>query len=271
MYLADVHTHTRLSPDSDAPLLDMARAAKEAGLDELCTTDHCDLLDGEGHFVPEFDWSAARAQMAETREMLDGRLRLRLGLELGSAPFNPEAARAILTGGGEDLDFVLGSLHNWMGAEENIDFYYTDFSRDPARCRRAVENALDSTWTLVTGCSDCYDSLAHIVYPLRYMARDGQELSLADYEERVRAIFAQVARTDHALEVNTNRGKDLAAWPELLGWFRDCGGRYVTVGSDAHRPQDVAAGIRAGTELVRQAGFDGVTTYVRRKPVVHPF
>ena len=187
------------------------RAAQAAGLSDLCATDHCDLLNGEGRFAPDFDWPAALAQMAQAREGLTGRLQLRLGLELGSAPFDPAAARKLLTGAGEALDFVLGSLHNWVGAEENIDFYYTDFSGDPARCRRALENALDSTWALVTDCPDCYDSLAHIVYPLRYMARDGQALSLADYEERVRDIFTQVARTDHALEVNTNRGRDLAA------------------------------------------------------------
>ncbi len=183
----------------------------------------------------------------------------------------PEALLELAVRNPEALDFVLGSLHNWVGAEENIDFYYTDFSGGLAQCRRALENALDSTWALVTDCPDCYDSLAHIVYPLRYMARDGQALSLADYEERVRDIFTQVARTDHALEVNTNRGQDLEVWPQVLGWFRDCGGRYVTIGSDAHRPQDVAAGIREGTELVRQAGFAGVTTYVRRRPVIHPF
>ncbi len=271
MYLADMHTHTQISPDSGARLVDMARAAAAAGLDELYVTDHCDLLDGEGRFAPDFDWPAALAQMAQAREGLTGRLQLRLGLELGSAPFDPAAARKLLTGAGEALDFVLGSLHNWVGAEENIDFYYTDFSGGLAQCRRALENALDSTWALVTDCPDCYDSLAHIVYPLRYMARDGQALSLADYEERVRDIFTQVARTDHALEVNTNRGQDLEVWPQVLGWFRDCGGRYVTIGSDAHRPQDVAAGIREGTELVRQAGFAGVTTYVRRRPVIHPF
>ena len=40
MYYADYHTHSRLSPDSDAPLLDMAEAAARAGLSELCITDH---------------------------------------------------------------------------------------------------------------------------------------------------------------------------------------------------------------------------------------
>ncbi len=50
MYLADMHTHTQISPDSGARLADMARAAAAAGLDELYVTDHCDLLDGEGRF-----------------------------------------------------------------------------------------------------------------------------------------------------------------------------------------------------------------------------
>ena len=44
MYLTDYHTHTVLSPDSETPLSAMADAAAAAGLDELCVTDHCDLL-----------------------------------------------------------------------------------------------------------------------------------------------------------------------------------------------------------------------------------
>ena len=78
MYLADMHTHTQISPDSGARLVDMARAAAAAGLDELYVTDHCDLLNGEGRFAPDFDWPAALAQMAQAREGLTGRLQLRL-------------------------------------------------------------------------------------------------------------------------------------------------------------------------------------------------
>ena len=271
MYLADQHTHTRMSPDSGAPLAEVVRAAQTAGLDELCTTDHCDLLDGRGRFTPRFPWGEVLEQFHAVRAQLSGDFSLRLGVELGSAPFAPDDARRLLGEAGEELDFVLGSLHNWMGEEGNIDFYYTEFTHQPDRCRRALDNALDSTWTLVSRYPDCYDSLAHMVYPLRYMARDGQRFTLWDREEQVRAILTRVARTDHALEVNTNRGRDLEAWPTLLRWFRECGGRYVTVGSDAHEPRDVAAGVREGTELVRQAGFEGVTTYCRRRPVLHRF
>ena len=269
MYLCDIHTHTRISPDSSARLRDMVFAALEAGLDELCVTDHCDLLDQRGAPADGFDWPAALAQYRAAKGLAGSSLCLRLGLELGSAPARPEAARSVIAGAGDELDFVLGSLHNWIGAEGNVDLHDIDYSGDPALCRRALENSLDNTWTLVTELPDCYDSLAHIVYPLRYIRRDGMELSLADYEERVRAIFTQVARTGHALEVNTYQGRDLDSWPPLLDWFRQCGGELVTVGSDAHRPQDMAKGIPQALELLKAAGFSHVATFSRRKPELH--
>lgn len=269
MFLCDSHTHTLISPDSRAPLEAMARAAAAAGVKELCVTDHCDLLDGKGRPSLSFDWQAAREQYRRACAGLPGGLELRFGLELGSAPYDPAAARAVLAGGGEELDFVLGSLHNWIGAQGNIDLYYTRFAGDQELCRQAMENALEHTWTLVTRCADCYDSLAHVDYPLRYIRRDGMDLDLAGYEDRLRAIFTEVARTGHALEVNTRHGLDLDAWPPILRWFRECGGTLVTVGSDAHRPGDVARGIPAALRLLRAAGFRQVTTFVRRQPVTH--
>ena len=145
----------------------------------------------------------------------------------------------------------------------------TDYRGNPALARRAMESTLDHTWTLVTQLSDCYDSLAHISYPLRYIRKDGVDLSMSDYEERVRAILTEVAKTDHAMEVNVWQGNDLHSWPLLLRWFKECGGRLVTVGADAHRPEDVAKGVPQGLELIKAAGFDCVTTYEHRKPVRH--
>lgn len=269
MYLCDVHTHTLISPDSRARLSDMIASAEAAGLQELCVTDHCDLLDFEGKPVTAFDWPAALDQYHQAQAALRSPLDLRLGIELGSAPFSPAAARDILAQPGDELDFVLGSLHNWIGVHGSGDLYFSQFGGDPALCREAVEHCLDKTWSLITQCPDCYDSLAHIVYPLRYMKRDGMDVTLADYEERVRAIFTEIARTDHALEVNVCRGKDLDCWPPLLDWFRQCGGQLVTVGSDAHRPDDMAKGVPQGLDMIRAAGFDHVTTFRRRKPVLH--
>lgn len=269
MYLCDTHTHTQISFDSEAPLRDMAYAAIDAGLCELCVTDHCDLLDAQGNLDDSFNWPGAKAQYHQALPAADGRLTLRLGIELGSITYAPRIARRILAEGGNEVDFVLGSIHNWIGRRDNHDLYYTDYTNNPALCREAMENALDSTWDMVTNCPDCYDSLAHIIYPPRYMRRDGQSLTLDSYEERVRAIFTQIARTDHALEVNTWKGVDIAPWAPLLRWYRECGGRFITLGSDAHAPADVGKGIPAVLDLLQYAGFDRVTTYEKRRPVLH--
>ncbi len=269
MYLSDIHTHSQISFDSEAPLLSMAEAAIAAGLDELCVTDHCDLLTADGKLDDFFDWPAAKAQYHATLPAVEGRLTLRLGIELGSIIYAPEIARRILAEGGSEVDFVLGSIHNWIGVRDNHDLYYTDYTNDPALCRAAMENALDSTWRMVTECPDCYDSLAHIIYPPRYMRRDGQNLTLDSFEDQVRQIFTKIAATDHALEVNTWRGVDIDPWLPLLHWFKDCGGKYLTFGSDAHAPADVGRGIREIVPLVRAAGFDYVTTYEKRRPVLH--
>ncbi len=269
MYLCDIHSHTKISPDSRAELPDMVRAAMSAGLQELCVTDHFDMLDIRGVRWTRFDWPAAFAQYHAVKREVGDAITLRLGLELGSAPYDPDNARAALAQGGEELDFVLGSLHNWLGMEGGIDLGSSNYRDNEPLARRAMASTLDHTWTLVTQYPDCYDSLAHIVYPLRYIHRDGVELSIDDYEDRVRAIFTEVARTDHAMEVNVYRGKDLASWPPLLTWFKECGGKLVTVGADAHRPEDVGKGIPQALEMLKAAGFDRVATFERRRPVLH--
>ena len=44
MYLADYHVHSRISPDASYPMARLAEAARAAGLDELCFTDHVEPI-----------------------------------------------------------------------------------------------------------------------------------------------------------------------------------------------------------------------------------
>ena len=91
MYCSDYHTHSQLSPDSSAPLEQMAQAAVEAGLDELCVTDHCDLLTLQGEPVERYDWPPAVAQYQAAAAQFSSGLTLKLGLELGMGHLNPAA------------------------------------------------------------------------------------------------------------------------------------------------------------------------------------
>ena len=51
--------------------------------------------------------------------------------------------------------------------------------------------------------------------------------------------------------------------------FRQYGGRLVTTGSDAHKPQNCGQDLLAAQALLRAAGFDCIATFERRQPRLH--
>ena len=104
----------------------MLRAAQAAGLSDLCATDHCDLLDLDGGRVTGLDWAPILTQYQAARGDCPAGVKLRLGLELGGAPVDPDCAAAILSGA--DLDFVIGSIHNLSPAKGGKDFYFLDYT-----------------------------------------------------------------------------------------------------------------------------------------------
>lgn len=262
MYLADFHTHSLCSPDSDAPLADMARAAVEAGLSQLCTTDHFDMIGDYGGPAEDPDWGAITRQYEQVCQNLPEGLTLRLGLELGSGHLDLDRAHRVLSQA--PVDFVLGSVHNQSPEAGGTDFYFLNY-HSPEFCYQSLDNYFASMAELAP--LDCYDSLAHVIYPLRYMTRrDGQDVTLDSYWDRIRDIFQKAAQTGHALEVNTDRGRTVADWKPVLELFKACGGELVTLGSDAHTPQDVGKGIAQAQELLRTCGWKYFTVYQGRKP-----
>ena len=263
MYLTDLHTHSRLSMDGEAPLEEMAQAAVQAGLSAFTVTDHCDLLDGSGRRCLNYDWAPALEQFERTRQAFP-QLRLGLGLELGGAYVSPVHARAILAGAGDRLDFVIGSIHNYRECRGGGDFYYTRFT-SPQLCHDALDDYFTSMEQLAA-LPDCYDVLGHIIYPLRYMERDGQHITLEGYYPRIEAILRTAIALGKGMEVNTCRGRTVAQWRPLLERYRALGGTILTVGSDAHRPGDVAKGVEEACQLIKSCGFSRIAVYEGRKP-----
>lgn len=258
MYLTDYHCHSILSFDGQAPLSVMAERALEAGIRELCITDHCDLLDADARRVYTCDWAPALEQYHREAERFAGRLELKLGLEFGMGHIDPPAARAILDQ--PELDFVIGSVHNLSPGRGGTDLYHLDYST-PESCYAALDDYFESMELLVD--SPFYDVLGHVIYPLRYM--HGM-VTVEPYLDRIEAILRRVARDGKGMEVNTCRGLTVEDWRPVLERYRAAGGRIVTVGSDAHNPDHAGAGVEAAFLLLREMGFGQVAVYRRREP-----
>jgi histidinol-phosphatase (PHP family) len=154
------------------------------------------------------------------------------------------------------FDRVLASVHvvEWEG--ETTDASERGFMK-PRNAAEVFRLYLGEVLALIE--SDMpFEVLAHLEYPKRYWpahpAYDERQ-----YEDEFRAILRAAARRGVVLELNTTRGGEPNRFPcpgpAVLGWWREEGGRAISFGSDAHSPEDLAAGFGVARDVAAAAGF----------------
>lgn len=263
--VADSHTHSCFSHDGSDSITSLCERAVEIGLYALTITDHC-----ECNLYEERKYEQAiKNSYAETKRVADvfkGKLHLYKGIELGQAIQNLEAAESILSQC--DFDFVLGSIHNNPDMQ---DFYLLDYSKLDVHDLLSVY--FDEILKLIAWGK--FDSLSHLTYPLRYIVGEQHKQVPYDvYRERIDCILKAVIEQNKALELNTSGlrqaiGKTLPCL-QVIQRFRELGGKYLTVGSDAHKQAHIGVAVDEGYEIAQQAGFSHITIFVNREPVLLP-
>lgn len=267
MRYADQHVHTACSRDSDVPMRVMAENARARGMAAICFTDHIDMADAvTGANDPDYPalWDAGRAMRRELRENPTEGIELRFGMELGEALQMPELSRKAAEE--EELDFVLGSLHN---LPDTPDFYFYRYTSE-AECRALNHRYLAALRALAD--FPAFDVMAHVGYTARYMRRAGfTERIEADgeYRDELADILSALISQGRGIEVNASglrTGDTTYPSESILRLYRDLGGEVLTVGGDAHKASDVGVGIPEAYELLRSLGFRYVAEFIRRKP-----
>lgn len=262
----DFHTHTDNSPDAVHSVMLLCERACQSGLRAIAVTDHCEC---DAYKKDGYDLTARQSffETTKARSVFAGQLIVLRGIELGQPLADPDAAADALS---RPLDFVLASLHALAGIQ---DFYYLDYSL-PENNPHELLSRYFVQLTDIVGWGK-FDSLAHLTYPLRYITGvHGIQVDITRYYDQIDRLFRLMARTGKALEINTSglRQELGVTLPDLalLRRFKDAGGEYVTIGSDAHRADDVGAGVEEGMALAAVAGFKYITLYQNRVPVQIP-
>lgn len=266
MYLADYHTHSTCSVDGCNTMTEMAAAAAAAGFDEICLTDHVDIVGWQGEQVLEHSWQNAIDQYAAAREALGGKIKIQLGVELGQATENFDRADRFLDDA-PPLDFIIGSLHNLSWEYGRKDFC-TLKQADEAFAREIIGTYLEEMLELCRWGR--FSVIGHLTLPLRYLNENlGMHMTFAGFEDAVTEVFKTIIPKGIGIELNTNRGNTPLPDRELLQLYRDLGGELITLGSDAHTPNYVGCVIPERQQLLRECGFRYFVTYEQLKPVYH--
>lgn len=268
MYLADYHVHSRISPDARYSMAEMAEAALKAGMDEICFTDHMEPVAWNGRDPIEFyDWDALAREFREAREAVGGRIRLRLGIELGEAVLDLPRTAELLKGAPE-LDFIIGSTHILSERFNLVDMYFFH-PKDEEEALLAIADYLE----LVKRTAEWgqFNVLGHLTLPLRYLNENqGFHLSFDGFESEVEDILRTAIRNGCGIELNTNRGHTPLPDRKWLRMYRDLGGELITLGTDAHTPEFVGCAVADRQQLLRECGFTRFCTFEKRQPIWHP-
>lgn len=251
--IADLHTHNCHSFDSRALPDCCFSAAVRSGVDIVAVTNHYDIdgiLDG---IYPDYDVAADMLEIENGREKYGSSLRIIRGVELGQPHQRPREAQDFLAA--QNFDYVLLALHNLRDVPDFSFWNFTEMTDE------MCEYWLDRYFAQVIELLEFphYDALAHLTYPYRYMKQAGRKVDFKRYRDKIAGIFAKLMARGAALEVNTSgyrQGLD-APMPDdsFMALYRECGGELTVIGSDAHKPEDIGAGIERAYEMLRTLGF----------------
>ena len=243
----------------------LAQAALDAGMDEICFTDHVEPLTwGSNELRPPYDWSALTADFANVQAALGDRIHLRLGMEMGDAQKAPAHMKKLLEDAPQ-FDFIIGSVHLLSRKYGGADLY--DYmTATAAEAQEALGDYLEEALALAK--LGGFTVLGHLTLPLRYFNEmRGLHTSFDPYEAEIREILKTLIENGRGIELNVNRGNTPLPDAKWLRLYRELGGELITLGTDAHSPEHVGRFIRERQALLKECGFTRFCTFEKQMPV----
>lgn len=270
--IMNLHTHTHHSPDG-APqtVAERVRAAEALGLRYMAITDHVEInryypashygaqeteeffYDGGG----VFERSAAETVAAQVES---SSVTLLCGAEIGQIPQDTERSMQIYHD--PRVDLIIGSVHELPARP---DFYFLDYAKEniPALVTAYFEELYRLAQT------DCWDILAHLTYGLRYLP-NRRAYDLTPHLELIDEILKTVIRKDKAIELNGSGLRKPQPYIDpdlvLVKRYRELGGKYLTISTDAHDTAYLGYGIDLLEDMARTAGFSELTWFEKHEP-----
>lgn len=265
--LCDLHMHSRFSFDGHASIFELLSSAFACGMDIIAVTDHFDMIDQRTGYRSYLNTEAERmGEFRAARTVCPKGRELLYGIELGDPQLMPILSHGFISA--RRFDFVIGALHF---LHDGVDFIEMDYSSPQTIDDMFVAYFKEMLNMVRFGG---FDTLAHLDYPLRAMKGCIASPTVEKYSALIEPVLKALADSGAALEINTRGTYDWQGRVGPEGWvlerFHQLGGRYVTVGSDAHNARNAGCGIIEAYRAAKAAGFDSITVFKDRQAIEYP-
>ncbi|UCE10316.1 MAG: histidinol-phosphatase HisJ family protein [Candidatus Thorarchaeota archaeon] len=275
--MIDYHVHPNYSLDAEGSLEEYCEVATRKGLREIAFTTHLDsdpatddcfvIVEGRRIDVQSGYWlehyEASVAEVAD--EYRERGIEVRLGVEVdiypGVAENLPEAFHRT------EFDIIIGSVHlidhRAISAEEGANAVFSKY---------AVEELGHNYFSIMTDVieSSFINVLGHIDLYRRYGETHYGEAIHSLWKPHMKLLTEKMKRFNVAFEINTSpwrkgQSETMPSRP-ILEALIERGITQLTLGSDAHRPEDVGAGVDRCLKLVQEMGFPSPVGFKKGVP-----
>jgi len=257
--VVDYHTHTALCKHGEGSVEDYIRKAVELGLDEIGCSEHIPMPDkfDEVHRMDLAQYYSEYAPaVSGLAEKYKKQLTVRRGIEADFFPGTEDWIRGFLIE--NSFDYVIGSVH-FLG-KWGFD--------NPVFVHHYEERNIDSTYEAYfeaireSARSGLFDIIAHCDLIKKFGHRPRK-----DMKEVLTETMKVIADANMCLEINTSGlrkpVKEIYPAESILALAKEF--RIpLTLGSDAHSPDDVARDFDKAIALIDRYGGGRITVFDQR-------
>jgi len=268
MIRADYHMHTHHSGDSDADMSEMLNRCRSLGFDRFCFTEHYDpdyvYTDQMEFGMFELDIDSYYKEYIEIAAKHSD-IRAGFGVELGVQPHLIDQLTGFVDS--KPLDFVIASSHLCY----RKDPYYPEFFE--GRNVTDTYNEYFQSIEEITRKFDHFDVYGHLDYVVRYSPEKDLHYKVSNHLDYIDSILTRLIQNGKGIEINTGglrHGlRSTNPCEDILKRYKELGGEIITVGSDAHKPEDIGALFDEAEQILLRSGFRFYTTFSDRRPEFH--
>ena len=262
MIYSDYHVHTKFSTDSQADMTDMIDKAVSLGLKEIMFTDHMDI-DFPDRNMPFCLYYPDYSEAVNLYKVLYmKKIDVLIGVEMGLQKHIVMEARMFTEF--NPFDFVIGSTHVIEGLDVSDPKFFEGKTKKQAYTEY-FESVLENA-----KLHNCYNVYGHLDYVNRYAPYEDKSIDYADYADVIDEILKVLVNKGKGLDVNTSGYRYGIGRPypqgAILKRFKELGGEIITVGSDAHRSEDIADHFEDAYKIIKEAGFKAIASFRNKKP-----
>jgi histidinol-phosphatase (PHP family) len=257
--IVDYHTHNRLCRHAQGDLEEYIQTAIRLGLDEIACSDHAPLpgdYDARHRMTVEEFYSQYAPAVSELTEKYSKKIKIRNAIEIDHLDWFTEWNKNFIAE--NDFDFVLGSVHFVGSQGHERPLFGPEYGRDE------LESLYEGYYLAIADSakSGMYDIISHCDIVKKFGLFSSKRV-----DELVLEAMTQIKNAGVCIEINTSglRKPEKEVYPSerILSIARELQ-IPLTIGSDAHKPEDVGRDFETIVSLVEVYGGGRISLFDKR-------